>query len=246
MEKKAHIYLPNTIYYFPAEVNSIEAVAGETVYIPCNLTIPDTTTDNVSLILWYRQDKGTPVYRYVAIIQFSIVISQFRSFVVSGLDSMGETTKYSRLFAYIGTYAPMRLVLVHINTNHIVVEWRQHLLKLNFKLNKFLVTLVKMQKHTAECDNDVHLVRLTPHSCRVQNFARYDTAQEERVWKPQQPVSQRRHSMSLLYILALHLPTIFAPFPGIRLCPIKPSTTPFAPIISTNLKSHYCCKTKLI
>lgn len=45
-------------------MNSIEAVAGETVYIPCNLTIPDTT-DNVSLILWYRQDKGTPVYRYV-------------------------------------------------------------------------------------------------------------------------------------------------------------------------------------
>lgn len=58
------IYLPKTIYYFAAEVNSIEAVAGETVYIPCNLTIPDTT-DNVSLILWYRQDKGTPVYRYV-------------------------------------------------------------------------------------------------------------------------------------------------------------------------------------
>lgn len=59
------IYLRKTIYYFvAADVVSVEAVAGETVYIPCNLTTPDTT-DNVSLILWYRQDKGTPVYRYV-------------------------------------------------------------------------------------------------------------------------------------------------------------------------------------
>ncbi|XP_073848797.1 sidestep VII transmembrane protein isoform X3 [Musca autumnalis] len=39
---------------------NIEAVSGETVYLPCNVSTTDG--DKVVLILWYRQDKGTPIY----------------------------------------------------------------------------------------------------------------------------------------------------------------------------------------
>ncbi|XP_075147144.1 sidestep VII transmembrane protein [Haematobia irritans] len=38
----------------------IEAVSGETIYLPCNVTTNEG--DEVVLILWYREDRGTPIY----------------------------------------------------------------------------------------------------------------------------------------------------------------------------------------
>lgn len=40
---------------------NIEALIGETVYLPCSLS-PHDINDEVILILWYREDKGTPIY----------------------------------------------------------------------------------------------------------------------------------------------------------------------------------------
>lgn len=42
----------------------MEALIGETVYLPCNISTQEIN-DDVILILWYREDKGTPIYRYV-------------------------------------------------------------------------------------------------------------------------------------------------------------------------------------
>lgn len=41
---------------------SIEALVGETVYLPCNVSTQEIN-DDIELILWYREDKGTPIYR---------------------------------------------------------------------------------------------------------------------------------------------------------------------------------------
>lgn len=41
---------------------NMEALIGETVYLPCNITSQEIN-DDVVLILWYREDKGTPIYR---------------------------------------------------------------------------------------------------------------------------------------------------------------------------------------
>lgn len=41
---------------------NMEALIGETVYLPCNVSAQEMN-DDVILILWYREDKGTPIYR---------------------------------------------------------------------------------------------------------------------------------------------------------------------------------------
>ncbi|KAL1122874.1 hypothetical protein AAG570_003200 [Ranatra chinensis] len=46
-------------------VNRVEAVAGDPVYLPCDIsTKPDAhgQPDAVLLVLWYREDLGTPIY----------------------------------------------------------------------------------------------------------------------------------------------------------------------------------------
>ncbi|XP_058059775.1 neural cell adhesion molecule 1 [Anopheles bellator] len=39
----------------------MEALVGETIYLPCNVSTPEPA-DNVVLVLWYREDKGSPIY----------------------------------------------------------------------------------------------------------------------------------------------------------------------------------------
>jgi hypothetical protein len=38
-------------------------VAGDAVYLPCDITTE--ISDAVLLVLWYREDLGTPIYRSV-------------------------------------------------------------------------------------------------------------------------------------------------------------------------------------
>ncbi|XP_050100509.1 protein turtle homolog B [Anopheles aquasalis] len=42
-------------------VVAMEALVGETIYLPCNISTHETG-DNVVLVLWYREDKGSPIY----------------------------------------------------------------------------------------------------------------------------------------------------------------------------------------
>lgn len=49
-------------YFFSVPVVAMEALIGETVYLPCNVSTYDAG-DEVVLVLWYRADKGTPIYR---------------------------------------------------------------------------------------------------------------------------------------------------------------------------------------
>ncbi|KAG4065909.1 hypothetical protein HA402_000356 [Bradysia odoriphaga] len=39
----------------------MEALIGETIYLPCNVSTHEVG-DDVVLVLWYREDKGTPIY----------------------------------------------------------------------------------------------------------------------------------------------------------------------------------------
>jgi hypothetical protein len=43
----------------------VTAVAGDAVYLPCDITTE--SGDSVLLVLWYREDLGTPIYRSVLI-----------------------------------------------------------------------------------------------------------------------------------------------------------------------------------
>ncbi|XP_055371722.1 hemicentin-1 [Condylostylus longicornis] len=42
-------------------IHKMEALTGETIYLPCNVSTHDVG-DDIVLILWYREDKGTPIY----------------------------------------------------------------------------------------------------------------------------------------------------------------------------------------
>ena len=45
-------------------MTQVVAVAGEPVYLPCDVATQDED-DAVLLVLWYREDLGTPIYRLV-------------------------------------------------------------------------------------------------------------------------------------------------------------------------------------
>lgn len=44
-------------------IQTMEALSGETIYLPCNISTAEG--DRSILILWFRDEKATPVYRYV-------------------------------------------------------------------------------------------------------------------------------------------------------------------------------------
>ncbi|ETN67965.1 hypothetical protein AND_000204 [Anopheles darlingi] len=50
-----------TVPPFAIPVVAMEALVGETIYLPCNISTHETG-DNVVLVLWYREDKGSPIY----------------------------------------------------------------------------------------------------------------------------------------------------------------------------------------
>lgn len=52
-------------------VSSVIGVTGGKVALPCNIT-PPTYDDAVSLILWYKDESTTPIYRY-EIIAFVLI-----------------------------------------------------------------------------------------------------------------------------------------------------------------------------
>ncbi len=41
---------------------AISSVEGGSAALPCDITAREN--DSVYLVLWYRQDSGTPIYRY--------------------------------------------------------------------------------------------------------------------------------------------------------------------------------------
>lgn len=49
------------IFFFSVPVYNVEAVVGDPVYLPCDISTKDPS-DQVVLVLWYREDLGTPIY----------------------------------------------------------------------------------------------------------------------------------------------------------------------------------------
>lgn len=51
-----------------------QGVVGDRVHLPCDISIaegPHQAEDSVVLVLWYREDLGTPIYRYLVIFFYS-------------------------------------------------------------------------------------------------------------------------------------------------------------------------------
>ena len=44
--------------------HTVTTVEGGRVELPCDIKAP-TPGDSVYLVLWYRKDSGTPIYRYI-------------------------------------------------------------------------------------------------------------------------------------------------------------------------------------
>ena len=57
---------------------SVLAVVGYTAEIPCELT-PKAASDAPTLILWYKDIFGTPIYRYVDTREAHLFISRLQS-----------------------------------------------------------------------------------------------------------------------------------------------------------------------
>lgn len=51
-------------FLFPIteSIGTVTGVAGGKVSLPCNIT-PPLANDAVTLILWYKDDSNTPIYR---------------------------------------------------------------------------------------------------------------------------------------------------------------------------------------
>lgn len=54
------------ILNFPVPVYHEQGILGDSVSLPCEISIadgPHEMEDSVVLVLWYREDLGTPIYR---------------------------------------------------------------------------------------------------------------------------------------------------------------------------------------
>lgn len=53
-------------YSVTVPVSEISGILGESVRLPCDISIAEGAhreEDNIVLVLWYREDLGTPIYR---------------------------------------------------------------------------------------------------------------------------------------------------------------------------------------
>lgn len=54
--------LNETSMCVPVPVESIQGVAGQRTILPCNIQ-PRESNDAVSMVLWFKEDSGEPLYR---------------------------------------------------------------------------------------------------------------------------------------------------------------------------------------
>ena len=51
------------LFFFIADTTEVVALVRGVAELPCDVTTPDPE-DPVRLVLWYRSDSSTPIYRY--------------------------------------------------------------------------------------------------------------------------------------------------------------------------------------
>lgn len=56
------MYYQHYFYLFSVPLILAEAVQGEVGRLSCNVTPPDTD-DKVTLVIWYKDDHTSPIYR---------------------------------------------------------------------------------------------------------------------------------------------------------------------------------------
>ena len=52
-------------------------VEGGQAELPCDIASGPGDRDNVYLVLWYRKDSGTPIYRYKLSLSYAICLQQY-------------------------------------------------------------------------------------------------------------------------------------------------------------------------
>jgi hypothetical protein len=72
----------------------VRSVEGGAVQLPCDIT--SSNNDSVYLVLWYRKESGTPIYRYNGLLALkfsddSIGISDYTLKKVSGFPVPSRT-----------------------------------------------------------------------------------------------------------------------------------------------------------
>lgn len=59
-------------------MEEVEVVGGSVVRLPCDLSPPEDD-DSVALVIWYKDDDKTPIYRYCTCRAFIIFLYFKRS-----------------------------------------------------------------------------------------------------------------------------------------------------------------------
>lgn len=57
-----YMFIKIIFFLIAVTIEHLEVVAGEAVYLPCDIST-QAENDQVALVLWYREDLGTPIYR---------------------------------------------------------------------------------------------------------------------------------------------------------------------------------------
>ncbi|KAF6200030.1 hypothetical protein GE061_006330 [Apolygus lucorum] len=88
----------------------IQAVFGDPVYLPCDISIPPgTQQDAVVLVLWYREDLGTPIYRmelsYILTSEKGCPLQKFASELFNNQDN-GRDSSDEDLLLYTPRLPP--------------------------------------------------------------------------------------------------------------------------------------------
>lgn len=60
------------LFLFTVPMAEVQVVKKETANLPCDISLPDTKSDDVILVLWYREDLGRPIYRLVQYTTYNI------------------------------------------------------------------------------------------------------------------------------------------------------------------------------
>lgn len=49
--------------FFSVPIEAVQGVAGQRAYLPCNILHSRDTNHTISMVLWFKDSSGQPLYR---------------------------------------------------------------------------------------------------------------------------------------------------------------------------------------
>lgn len=82
-----NLLIINFLLFFAVRTIEVEGVEGNRISLPCPLAAP--SKDKVYMVLWFRDDAGIPLYRYVLeILQITTEESVMKILPRSGIQDI--------------------------------------------------------------------------------------------------------------------------------------------------------------